>query len=246
MISSLLNKKKTYKDFKNKTFVLTGYSNGIGRQVYENLNSLGSKIILIGRKKIKNKEYFECDLSDSIKLDLLCRSISKRFNRIDGIVHCAGTNNCVNISEIPLNEWNKVFAVNLTSAYVLSKNFKNNLSKSNNPSIVFVSSIAGHRKSVVSGAHYVSSKAGLIGLSKQLSHEFGKNKIRVNCISPSQTATKMLKKSMTKEQTQKLIRSIPLGRLATTQDQSNGILFLLSSLSNYITGSSVNIDGGQI
>ena len=94
------------------------------------------------------------------------------------IVHCAGINKCVNISEIPLNEWNKVFAVNLTSAYILSKNFKNNLSKSNNPSIVFVSSIAGHRKSVVSGAHYVSSKAGLIGLSKQLSHEFGKNKIR--------------------------------------------------------------------
>ena len=56
----------------------------------------------------------------------------------------------------------------------------------------------------------------------------------------------MLKKSMTKEQTLKLIRSIPLGRLASTQDQSNGVLFLLSSLSNYITGSSLNIDGGQI
>lgn len=246
MISPLSNKKKIYKEFKNKTFVLTGYSNGIGRQVYENLNFLGSKLILIGRKKLKNKEVFRCDLSDSIKLDLLCDWISKKFNRIDGIVHCAGINNCVNISDIPLNEWNKVFAVNLTSAYILSKNFKKNLSKSNNPSIVFVSSIAGHRKSVVSGVHYVSSKAGLIGLSKQLSHEFGKYKIRVNCISPSQTATKMLKKSMTKEQTQKLIRSIPLGRLATTQDQSNGILFLLSSLSSYISGSSINIDGGQI
>ena len=140
----------------------------------------------------------------------------------------------------------KVFSINLTTAYILSKNFKKNLSKSNNPSIVFVSSIAGHRKSVVSGVHYVSSKAGLIGLSKQLSQEFGKYKIRVNCISPSQTATKMLKNSMTKQQIQNLIRSIPLGRLASTQDQSNGILFLLSSLSNYISGSSINIDGGQI
>ena len=91
-----------------------------------------------------------------------------------------------------------------------------------------------------------SSEAGLIGLCKQLSQEFCKYKIRVNCISPSQTATKMLKNSMTKQQIQNLIRSIPLGRLASTQDQSNGILFLLSSLSNYISGSSINIDGGQI
>ncbi len=246
MTSSFLNKNQISKDFKNKTFVLTGYSNGIGRQIYEDLNSLGSKIILIGRKKIKKKEIFNCDLSDSTKLDLLCSSISKRFNRIDGIVHCAGMNNCVNVEDIPLNEWNSIFAINLTTAYILSKNFKNNLLKSNNASIVFVSSIAGHRKSVVSGAHYVSSKAGLIGLAKQLSQEFGKHKIRVNCIAPSQTITKMLKKSMTKEQTLKLIGSIPLGRLASTQDQSNGVLFLLSSLSNYINGSSLNIDGGQI
>lgn len=181
-----------------------------------------------------------------VKLNHLCNSISKKFSIIDGIVHCAGINNCVKISEIVLDEWNKVFSINLTSAYILSKNFKKNLSKSKNPSIVFVSSIAGHRKSVVSGAHYVSSKAGLIGLSKQLSQEFGKFKIRVNCISPSQTATKMLKESMTKKQIQNLTRSIPLGRLASPQEQSNGVLFLLSSLSSYISGASINIDGGQL
>ena len=246
MISSIWNNKKVLNEFKNKTFVLTGYSKGIGHQVYKNLNSLGSNLILIGRKKIKNKKVFLCDLSNPLKLDLLCSSISKKFKKIDGLVHCAGLNNCVKISEIPLNEWNKVFSVNLTTAYILSKNFKKNLSKSNNPSIVFVSSIAGHRKSIVSGVHYVSSKAGLIGLSKQLSQEFGEYKIRVNCISPSQTATKMLKNSMKKKQIQNLVKSIPLGRLASTQDQSNGILFLLSSLSSYISGSSINIDGGQI
>tara|TARA_Y100000996_G_C22422383_1_gene602010 strand:+ start:178 stop:900 length:723 start_codon:yes stop_codon:yes gene_type:complete len=234
------------KDFKNKTFILTGYSNGIGKKVYENLNELGSKIILIGRKKIKNKKIFLCDLSNSAKLDLLCKSISKKINTIDGIVHCAGINNCVKISKISLQEWNNIFSVNLTSAFIISKNFKKNLIKSKNPSIVFVSSIAGHRKSIVSGVHYVASKAGLIGLSKQLSHEFGKSRIRVNCISPSQTATSMLKKSMSLKQRKKLVKSIPLGRLASPQDQSNGVLFLLSSISNYISGTSINIDGGQI
>lgn len=241
-----MNKRIIYNEFKNKTFVLTGYSRGIGHEIYKNLRSLGSNLILIGRKKFNNKNFFACDLSDSVKLNHLCNSISKKFSIIDGIVHCAGINNCVKISEIVLDEWNKVFSINLTSAYILSKNFKKNLSKSKNPSIVFVSSIAGHRKSVVSGAHYVSSKAGLIGLSKQLSQEFGKFKIRVNCISPSQTATKMLKESMTKKQIQNLTRSIPLGRLASPQEQSNGVLFLLSSLSSYISGASINIDGGQL
>ncbi|MAZ07746.1 MAG: hypothetical protein CMM99_04735 [Rickettsiales bacterium] len=242
-----LAKKNFSQDFKNKTFILTGYSSGIGQQVYKDLKKLGSKIILIGRKKIVGEKIIECDLGDSAKLDLLCNQESKKIKKkIDGFVHCAGINNCVKISKISVDEWNKVFSVNLTSAFIISKNFKLNLLKSQNPSIVFVSSIAGHRKSIVSGTHYVSSKAALIGLSKQLSHEFGRFKIRVNCISPSQTETKMLKKSMTKKQANKLIQSIPIGRLAKTQEQSNGILFLLSSFSKYINGSSINIDGGQI
>ena len=95
--------------------------------------------------------------------------------------------------------------MNLTSAFIISKNLKKNFKISKNSSIVYVSSIAGHRKSLVSGVHYVSSKSGLIGLAKQLSHEFGKYNIRVNCISPSQTATKMLSKSMTKKQIKKLM-----------------------------------------
>ena len=234
------------KDFKNKTFILTGYSSGIGLQLFKDLKTMGSKLILIGRKKLKGEKVINCDLSDSHKLDLLSKSYSKKSGKIDGFVHCAGINNCVKISEISINEWNKIFSINLTSAFIISKNFKKNLSKSKNPSIVYVSSIAGHRKSVVSGIHYVSSKSALIGLSKQLSHEFGKSKIRVNCVSPSQTETEMLKKSMTKTQTSKLVKSIPLGRLASTHDQSNGIMFLLSSFSKYINGSSLNIDGGQI
>ncbi len=184
MLFSSLAKKNFSKDFKGKTFILTGYSSGIGQQVFHDLKKMGSKIIPIGRKKIKGEKIIDCDLEDLNKLDMLCKKISSRTKKIDGFVHCAGINNCVKISQISIKEWNKVFSINLTSAFIISKNFKKNLSKSINPSIVFVSSIAGHRKSIVSGSHYVSSKAALIGLSKQLSHEFGNFKIRVNCISP--------------------------------------------------------------
>lgn len=234
------------KDFKGKTFVLTGYSSGIGEEVFNYLSLFNCKLILIGRKKINNHKFYRCDLTNQGDLEKITKRISKENKAIHGFVHCAGINEVKNISNVTLRNWNKVLSVNLTSAFIISKILEKNFKVSKNSSIVYVSSIAGHRKSLVSGVHYVSSKSGLIGLAKQLSHEFGKHNIRVNCISPSQTATKMLTKSMTKKQIKKLTSSIPLKRLGTVQDQSSVILFLLSSLSSYITGASINVDGGQI
>lgn len=235
-----------FKEFKKKTFVLTGYSRGIGRNLYNYLNALGCQIILIGKKSIGKHKFYRCDLGHSKILEQLTKKISKENKKINGFIHCAGINEAVKISDVTLENWNKVLSVNLTSAFIISKILKNNLSKSKNSSIVFVSSIAGHRKSLVSGVHYVSSKAGLIGLSRQLSHELGKYNIRVNCISPSQTITSMLKKSMKKKQIKNLVATIPLKRLAKPKEQSLAILFLLSSLSSYVTGTSINVDGGQI
>ena len=83
------------KDFKNKIFILTGYSKGIGKQLYSDLKKFGSKLILIGRKKIKDKNFFYCDLNETKKLNSLTKKISRKFNKIDGFIHCAGANNCV-------------------------------------------------------------------------------------------------------------------------------------------------------
>ncbi len=233
-------------DFKNKHYILTGYSSGIGNQIYKDLKLLGAKLILVGRKNIKNEIFYFCDLRDLAETETTIFKLSRKFKKIDGFIHCAGINQCVQSEKISLEDWQKVLNVNLSSAFVISKGVKTNLKKSKNPSIIFFSSIAGHRKSIVSGVHYVSSKAGLIGMAKQLSHELGKFGIRVNCISPSQTFTKMLKKSMNKKQIKNLVKTIPLQRLSSIKDQSNGAIFLLSSLSKYISGTSLNIDGGQI
>ena len=246
MFLKRLIQKKIDQDFKKKFFILTGYSSGIGNKILKDLTQMGSNLILLGRKKIKSPHYFDCDLRDGEALQKIIKIISKKYKKIDGFVHCAGINQCIKSESISLLNWNEIFSVNLTSAFLITKEIKKNLKKSKNPSVVFISSIAGHRKSVVSGAHYVSSKAGLIGLSKQLSHEFGKDKIRVNCISPSQTFTRMLKQSMNKKQIYDLEKNIPIGRLAKVEEQSYGVIFLLSSFSKYISGTSLNIDGGQI
>ena len=112
--------------------------------------------------------------------------------------------------------------------------------------IVNVSSIAGRNKSIVSGVHYTSSKAGIIGLTRQLAYELGPRGINVNCTCPSQTLTPMLKQSMNEQELNDLTTTIPLGRLATVSDQVGPIVFLCSELSNYMTGSILDINGGQL
>ena len=111
--------------------------------------------------------------------------------------------------------------------------------------IVNVSSIAGRNRSLVSGVHYTSSKAGIIGLTKQIAYEVGNKGINVNCVCPSQTLTDMLKQSMTKEQQKELSDNIPLKRIATVEEQVNPIMFLCSEESSYMTGSVLDINGGQ-
>ena len=112
--------------------------------------------------------------------------------------------------------------------------------------IVNVSSIAGRHRSYVSGVHYTSSKAGIIGLTKQVAFEVAKRGITVNAVCPSQTKTDMLEQSMTKEEIRKLGETIPLNRVAEVSEVVEPILFLCSDGASYITGTTLDINGGQL
>ena len=113
-------------------------------------------------------------------------------------------------------------------------------------SIVNVSSIAGRHRSIVSGVHYVSSKSGLIGLTKQLAFENSDYNIRVNVVCPSQTLTEMLKKTMNQKEVRQLSKNIPLKRIANVQEQVWPIMFISSDAASYITGSVIDVNGGII
>ena len=112
--------------------------------------------------------------------------------------------------------------------------------------IVNVSSIAGRHRSLVSGIHYVSTKAGLIGLTRQLAYELGQYNVNVNVVCPSQTMSDMLSESMSNNEIAALAENIPLRRIATINEQVGPILFLCSDLSAYMTGAVIDVNGGQI
>ena len=136
--------------------------------------------------------------------------------------------------------------VNLRAAFLICREAAKRMKQKERGSIINVSSIAGRHRSPVSGVHYVSSKAGIIGLTKQLAFELGPHGVNVNVVCPSQTMTDMLMQSMTDEQRKSLADSIPLKRIATVAEQVGPILFLCSDAAAYITGAVIDVNGGQV
>ena len=217
---------------KNKIVIVVGGSKGIGKGIVDAFTNLGAVVHSLNRDN--------CDITNKKDIDKVFGTLDK----VDILINNAAINYCKPIEEISLNEWNNVINTNLTSYFYIIKKCLP-LMKAGGK-IVNVSSIAGRSKSLVSGVHYTSSKAGLIGLTRQLAQELGPKGININCVCPSQTLTPMLKRSMTNEQLSDLESKIPLRRVAQVSEVVKPILFLCSKDASYIHGACLDINGGQL
>jgi len=219
-------------DFDGKVVLIVGNSRGIGKSLFDKF--------IHGFADVFGINTSNCDISKKENID-------KYFNdleSVDILVNVAGINYTKRIEEIDMDEWDEVLDTNLRSFFYIIKKVLEIMPDGGK--IVNVSSIAGRNRSVVSGVHYTSSKAGIIGLTKQVAYEVGKRNINVNAVCPSQTRTDMLLESMTEEEIQELGKSIPLGRIAKVEEVVNSILFLCSDEASYITGTTLDINGGQL
>ena len=217
---------------KNKVVVIVGGSKGIGKGVVDAFTNLGAIVHSISRDI--------CDITDPEQI----YSYFSKLDKVDILINNAAINYCKPIEEITLNEWNSVIDTNLTSFFYIIKTCLPLMKEGSK--IVNVSSIAGRSKSLVSGVHYTSSKAGLIGLTRQLAQELGPKGININCVCPSQTLTPMLEQSMTKTQIHELSKNIPLRRIAQINEVVKPILFLCSDDASYIHGACLDVNGGQL
>ncbi len=241
-----------------KTYIVTGASNGIGKAVAEKLYNLGHNVVLVSRnlktnKKIfKNKKKFLCfkgDLINQIFIKKFIADAYKKFGRIDGLFNIAGISSDAKIDNINLEDWNKIINNNLTSTFLCSKFVIPYLKKNSNKGIIInTSSIAGRSKSIIAGVHYTASKAAIIGFTRQLAFELSKFAIRVNCVAPGQTKTKMLEKAIKKNKINlnNLKKNIPIGRIAKPEEVADVMIFLSTDSSSYLTGSIIDVNGGVI
>jgi len=200
------------------------------------------------------------DINNSQKVDQVVAKTLEKFGRIDILIHCAAIRGPVGTPVVELSEkdWRAIVDVNLNGSFLISKAVaKSMITKGEGGRIVHIASMAGTHGVAGSGA-YCSSKYGVIGLVKTLALELGEYKINVNAINPGAIITNLRDEAfakMAKDQGitwdearekdyQKMSANIPLGRLGTTDEIADLALFLVSDVSNYITGEAIGIGGG--
>lgn len=245
--------------FKNKLVLITGGTSGIGLASAKEFLRHGAFVIINSRTKKKyisikktlknyekNYELIQGDLSKEINVNKLFSYIKTKFKKIDILVNSAGISENKKYNRISLNDWYKIFDNNVTNTFLVSVKAIEMMKQKKHGKIINVSSVAARNRSKLAGLHYSMSKSAVITLTRQLGAEVAKYGINVNCIAPSQTNTEMLKPFLTKKNRDMLSNLIPIGRIAEPEEQAKVILFLASEDSNYMIGSIVDVNGGQI
>ncbi len=245
--------------FHGKTAIITGASRGVGRAVALRLAEGGANVVI---NYLKNEDKAddvaaECralgvealavqaDVSEWKDAQNLAHQTIERFGKIDLLVLNAGIWEGAPIEEMTEEMWNKVLNTNLKAAWAMTKACVPSMKKQANGSIVLVSSTAGQRGEA-NYSNYAASKGGQISFTKALATELAP-KIRVNAVAPGWIETAMVRAVFEDEEyKQSVLKSIPLERMATTDDVALSICFLLSDWSRHITGEVLNINGGAV
>jgi len=245
--------------FEGKTAVVTGASRGVGRATALRLAEGGANVVVnylkaeekadevveICKKKGVGAIAVQGDVSNWLDARNIAEKAIEEFGRIDLLVCNAGVWEGAPIEEMPEEVWNKVLNTNLKSAWAMTKACVPSMKKQEKGAIVLVSSTAGQRGEA-NYSNYAASKGGQISFTKALAAELCPN-IRVNCVAPGWIETAMVRPVFEDEAyKQSVLDSIPLKRMALTDDIALSICFLLSDWSQHITGEIVNINGGAV
>lgn len=243
----------------NKTAVITGCNKGIGKKILEIFSKNNSNIFACVRNIDEEFENFVKSLSEKYNNKII--PISLDFENIESVKkaskdilgHKIDIDILVNNAAIIFTaifqmtseeKLKNIFQVNFFSQTIFTQNILKSITKSNNGSIIYISSSAAIDGNEGRSA-YASSKASIIAQAKVLSREIGRQNIRVNTIAPGLTNTKMMLDSTSEKYKNELESRISLKRIGSPEEVANVALFLASNLSSYITGQTIRVDGGM-
>lgn len=245
--------------FAGKTAIVTGASRGVGRATAIRLAEGGSNVVVnylsnIGEaaetvRMCQEKDVraiaVQGDVSEFAAAHEIAKQTLEEFGRIDLLVCNAGVWEGAAIEDMTEEVWNKVINTNLKSAWAMTKACVPAMKRRESAAIVMVSSTSGQRGEA-NYSNYSASKGGLISFTKALATELCP-KIRVNSVAPGWIETAMVRPAFDDpEYYQSVVRSIPLQRVATTDDVALAICFLLSDWSRHTTGEIMNVNGGSV
>ena len=232
--------------------IVTGGGSGIGRAACRALAAQGAAVAVVdvdlGRAQAVAGALatpglaLAANVADGAQVRGCVGRVTEQWGRLDALVNCAGIYYTTRVEEISEAEWDRILSINLKGAFLCCQAAIPHLRRQKG-AIVNVSSISGRTQSTLAGVHYVASKAGLIGLTMGLANQLAADGIRVNCVAPGPTDTPILD-GLNDEQRQRLAQRAPLGRLAQPEEIAAAIAFLASPAASFITGETVNVNGG--
>lgn len=241
-------------DFVGKVALVTGATRGIGKQIANDLHSLGAELILTGTnqkeidnlnaEKIDKCTYYCVDFSDHKSTEKFISEIEK-LAKIDVCINNAGINRIDLVEDTKIEDWDDIVNVNLKGPYLITRVVTRIMKKNKYGRVVNVSSIFG----VVSKEErsiYSTTKFGIRGLTKAVSNEVARYGVLVNSIAPGFILTDLTRKMLSPEERAILADQVPMGRMGEPDDISKVVLFLVSDLNTYLTGKNIIVDGGFV
>lgn len=202
----------------------------------------------IDRKTGRNADVHgvKCDIGSAADCANAVRDIVARYGTIDCLVNSAAIVKSQPFLEIAEADFSGMVDVNLKGTFNICKSVLKVFAERKSGAIVNLASVAAQRGGgLVGGAHYAASKGGVISLTKAIAREFGPMGIRANVVCPSMTETGMLDGNVTAEQFSDIVKAIPLRRAGRASDIAGTCLFLASDLSAYVTGATIDVNGGS-
>jgi 3-oxoacyl-[acyl-carrier protein] reductase len=239
--------------------IITGAGRGIGKAIAERLAETGAKVVVTDINFLAAQETsdeinerhqisiaVEVDVTKISSVNSLLEKILKTFGKIDFLVNNAGIMYRTRILDIPLEEWENTIQVNLTGPFLCIKAVLPGMKDRRFGRIINISSSAGRSVSTLGGAHYTASKAGLLGLTRAVAKEAAPFGITVNAICPGLVDTEMARMTTTEKELQDFLAAFPINRIGTPDEVGDLVVFLCSDKASYITGASIDINGGDL
>lgn len=235
--------------------LITGASRGIGFAIAQVFGAAGARLALVARDAARLQNAAEqlrvqgytvlecaCDVSVEAEVQAVVRRVQAEFGRLDILVNNAGILQAGHITTFSAADWERMIAVNLNSAFYFCRAVAPLMMEQKSGRILNISSITAQTGGVSGSVQYAASKGALLSFTKTLSRDLAPHQITVNAIAPGQIETDM--GALGDEARGRIVGMIPLGRLGTPQDIAYTALFLASDAASYITGATIDVNGG--